>query len=96
MIFGLIMDIIYISDTRVVGIAIYTESARQLGGVYMATSSIFTQVEITDAQAAERFVTALEESEKAQARKKRTAPVIPIVRDKDEIRKLMAQRFPVK
>ncbi|MCD7763633.1 MAG: hypothetical protein LUI14_10660 [Lachnospiraceae bacterium] len=62
----------------------------------MATSSIFTQVEITDAQAAERFVTALEESEKAQARKKRTAPVIPIVRDKDEIRKLMAQRFPVK
>lgn len=77
-------------------LSIQKEPNRQLGGVHMATSSIFAQVEINDAQAAERFITALEESEKAQAKKKRTAPAIPIVRDKDEIRRLMAQRFPVK
>ncbi len=62
----------------------------------MATSSIFAQVEIADAKAAERFITAMEESEKAVAKKKLTAPIIPVVRDLDEIRKLMAQRFPVK
>ncbi len=61
----------------------------------MATSSIFAQVEITDAQSAEQFITALEESEKAQAKRKRVEPAIPIVRDKDAIRRLMEKRFPL-
>ncbi len=58
----------------------------------MATSSIFAQVEITDAKAAERFIHAIEESEKAQANKRYAAPAIPILRDPNEIRKLMAKR----
>lgn len=62
----------------------------------MATSSIFAHIEIADSKKAERFVTALEESEKAQAKKKRTAPVIPVMRDANDIRKLMAKRFPTK
>ncbi len=72
------------------------EPNRQLGGVLMATSSIFAHVEITDQKKAERFVAALEESERAQAKKKRTAPAIPVMRDANDIRKLMAKRFPVK
>ncbi|MCD8376883.1 MAG: hypothetical protein LUD69_08055 [Oscillospiraceae bacterium] len=61
----------------------------------MPTSSIFTQVEITTPEQAERFLTALEESEKAQANKKeRTTPAIHIMRNKDEVRKLMAKRVP--
>ena len=55
-----------------------------------------TDIEIADSKKAERFVTALEESEKAQAKKKRTAPVIPVMRDANDIRKLMAKRFPTK
>ena len=62
----------------------------------MATSSIFAHVEITEPKKAERFVTAIEESEKAQAMKKRTAPTISVMRDADDIRRLMAKRFPVK
>lgn len=62
----------------------------------MATSSIFAHVEITDQKKAERFINALEESEKAQAKKKRTAPAIPVMRNADDIRKLMAKRFPMK
>lgn len=62
----------------------------------MATSSIFAHVEITDPEKAEQFVTALEESERAQAKKKQTAPSIPVMRDADDIRKLVAKRFPVK
>ena len=58
----------------------------------MATSSIFTHIEIVDAKKAEQFVIALEESEKAQAKKKRTAPVISVMKDADDIRKLLAKR----
>lgn len=76
-------------------LSIQKEPNRQLGGVHMATSSIFAQVKITEPEQVERFVTALEESEKAQAKKKRTAPAIPIMRDVNDIRKLMAKRFPV-
>lgn len=68
---------------------------RQLGGVLMATSSIFAQVKITEPEQVEKFVAALEESERAQAKKKRTAPAIPVMRDVSEIRKLMAKRFPI-
>lgn len=59
----------------------------------MPTSSIFTNVVIKDAETAGRFITALEESEKAQGKKKRTAPVIPVLKDPEEIRKLVAKRF---
>ncbi|MBQ4525238.1 MAG: hypothetical protein IJA00_04085 [Bacteroidaceae bacterium] len=59
----------------------------------MATSSIFANIVIKDAETAEKFITALEESEKAQAKKKRTAPIIPVLKDPDEIRKLVAKRF---
>ena len=62
----------------------------------MATSSIFANVEITDSQKAEQFVAALEESETAQAKKKRTDSVISVMRDINDIRNLMAKRFPVK
>jgi len=54
-------------------------------GVLMPTSSIFSNVVIKDAETAERFITALEESEKAQGKKKRTAPVIPVLKDPEEI-----------
>lgn len=59
----------------------------------MPTSSIFHNVVIKDAETAERFIAALEESEKAQEKKKRQAPVIPILKEPDEIRKLVAKRF---
>ena len=62
----------------------------------MATSSIFAHVEINDAKKAERFVRALEESEQAQAKKKRTAPVISVMKDANDIRKLLAKRMQVK
>ena len=58
----------------------------------MATSSIFAHVEINDAKKAEQFVTALEESEKAQAKKRRTAPVISVMKDTNDIRRLLAKR----
>lgn len=59
----------------------------------MATSSIFAHVEINDVKEAEQFVTALEESEKAQAKKQRTAPVISIMKDTNDIRRLLAKRI---
>lgn len=62
----------------------------------MATSSIFSNIEISDPKAAERFITALEESERAQAGKELAAPAIQILRDENEIRKLMSKRFPRK
>ena len=62
----------------------------------MATSSIFAHVEITDAKKAEQFVMALEESEKAQANRKRTAPVISVMKDANDIRKLLAKRVQTK
>ena len=45
---------------------ILNEPKRLSGGVTMATSSIFDNVKITDPKEVERFVAALEESEKAQ------------------------------
>ena len=59
----------------------------------MATSSIFAQIKITDPEKAEAFVRALEESEKEQAKRKPTTSSITILRDLDEIRKLMAKRI---
>ncbi len=59
----------------------------------MATSSIFAQVVIDTPEAAERFINALEESEKAQMGKEKTAPAYPVLRDKDEIRKFLLKRF---
>ena len=67
------------------------EPNRQLGGVLMATSSIFTHVKITDPKKVEKFVDALEASEKAQVNKP-SAPSIPALKDLDEIRKLVAKR----
>ena len=57
----------------------------------MATSSIFTNIKIKDAKTAERFVAALEESEKEKNRKS-SAQAYPILTDLDEIRKLVAKR----
>ncbi len=58
----------------------------------MATSSIFHNIVIKDAKTAERFITALEESEKAVAKRKPVAKNIPTLTDLDEIRKLIAKR----
>ncbi len=57
----------------------------------MATSSIFDSVKITDPKEVERFVAALEESEKAQINKP-VAKSYPALKDLDEIRRLMAKR----
>ena len=57
----------------------------------MATSSIFANIEIKDAKTAERFVAALEESEKEKDRKS-SVQAYPILTDLDEIRKLVAKR----
>lgn len=57
----------------------------------MATSSIFDSIKLTDPKEIERFLDALEESEKEQ----KTKPVVksyPALKDLDEIRKLMAKR----
>ena len=62
----------------------------------MATSSIFAHVEINDVKKAEQFVTALKESERAQAKKQRTAPVISVMKDTNDIRSLLAKRVSVK
>lgn len=58
----------------------------------MATSSIFTNIEISDPQKVERFLNALEESEKAVMHKTHTASAIPVMRDPGDIRKLMEKR----
>lgn len=57
----------------------------------MATSTIFANIKIKDAETAERFVAALEESEKEKDRKS-SAQAYPILTDLDEIRKLVAKR----
>ena len=57
----------------------------------MATSTIFANIKIEDAETAERFVAALEESEKEKDRKS-SAQAYPILTDLDEIRKLVAKR----
>ena len=62
----------------------------------MATSSIFAHVEINDVKKAEQFVMALEESERAQAKKRRTAPVISVMKDTNDIQRLLAKRVSTK
>lgn len=57
----------------------------------MATSSIFANVKIMDPKKVEKFVDALEASEKAQINKP-AAPSIPVLRDLDEIRRLVKKR----
>ena len=57
----------------------------------MATSSIFADIEIKDSRTAERFVAALEDSEKALAQNEQTAQAYPILKDLDRIRKLVAK-----
>lgn len=57
----------------------------------MATSTIFANIKIKDSETAERFVAALEESEKEKDRKS-SAQAYPILTDLDEIRKLVAKR----
>ena len=57
----------------------------------MATSTIFANIEIKDAKTAERFVAALEESEKEKDRKS-SAQAYHRLTDLDEIRKLVAKR----
>lgn len=57
----------------------------------MATSTIFANIKIKDAETAERFVAVLEESEKEKDRKS-SAQAYPILTDLDEIRKLVAKR----
>ncbi len=57
----------------------------------MATSTIFANIEIKDAKTAERFVAALEESEKEKDRKS-SFQAYPILTDLDEIRKLVVKR----
>lgn len=54
----------------------------------MATSSIFSNVRITDPREAEAFAEALDASAKEPERLP-SAPVIPLVTNIDEIRKFM-------
>lgn len=59
----------------------------------MATSSIFEQIKLTDPKVIERFIEALEASERdAMNRPKPSAPIIPTLTDHEEIRKLMSKR----
>ena len=62
----------------------------------MATSSIFAHVVINDVKKAEQFVMALEESERAQEKKQRTAPVISVMKDTNDIQRLLAKRVSTK
>ncbi len=57
----------------------------------MTTSTIFANIKIEDAETAERFVAALEESEKEKDRKS-SAQAYPVLTDLDEIRKLFVKR----
>lgn len=57
----------------------------------MATSSIFTNIKISDPKEAEALINALEASESDQ-KVEPSAPIIPTVTDLDEIRKLMEKR----
>lgn len=58
----------------------------------MATSSIFTNVKITDPEKGKAFIKALMESAK-EPRVELSAPIIPAITDLDEIRKIMARRL---
>ena len=57
----------------------------------MATSSIFTNIRITDPEKAEAFAEALDTSARDPERMP-AAPVIPLVTDLEEIRKFMTVR----
>ena len=57
----------------------------------MATSSIFTNIRITDPEKAEDFAEALDASARDPERMP-AAPVIPLVTDLEEIRKFMTVR----
>ncbi len=57
----------------------------------MATSSIFTNIRITDPKKAEAFAEALDASARNPERMP-AAPVIPLVTDLEEIRKFMTVR----
>lgn len=57
----------------------------------MATSSIFAQVVIDTPEAAERFINALEESEKEQQKRVKTVPAYPVLTDRDEIRAFLGK-----
>ena len=57
----------------------------------MATSSIFSNVKITDSKKVEAFVEALDLSARDPERRP-TVSVIPLVNDIDEIRKFMVAR----
>lgn len=58
----------------------------------MATSSIFTNVKITDKKSAEMFISALEKASKAPKRVPTTEVGEPL-RDKEAIRALFAKRL---
>ena len=66
-----------------------------IGGVIMATSSIFTNIVINDPKKAEKFIDALETSSHDPAWKP-TTPVKPPLTDIEAIRKLMAKRVSAK
>ncbi len=59
----------------------------------MATSSIFAQVVIDTPEAAERFINALEESEKAQMGKPKKGPAHEILRSNDELRAFLSKEL---
>mgnify|MGYP004512185483 FL=1 len=60
----------------------------------MATSSIFTNVRITDPKKAEAFIKAFEESEALVRDKKNEMPSnVRIVTDPEEVRKIFAKRL---
>ena len=60
----------------------------------MATSSIFTNVRITDPKKAEAFIKAFEESEAIVRYQKNEMPSnVRIVTDPEEVRKIFAKRL---
>lgn len=63
----------------------------QEGGAIMATSSIFTNIVISDPKKAEKFIDALEASS-LDPEWKPTTPVKPPLTDIEAIRRLMAKR----
>lgn len=58
----------------------------------MATSSIFYNIVLKTPEEIERFLDALEESEREAAKREKTSHTITSLRDSDEIRKLIAKR----
>lgn len=58
----------------------------------MATSSIFYNIVLKTPEEIERFLDALEESEREAAKREKASHTITSLRDSDEIRKLIAKR----